>query len=47
MFVENLEFSQPEKIDEIIRVQTFIKAHSFCAANRDIYIHEADLRLPI
>jgi hypothetical protein len=27
--------------------RTFNNAHSFCAANRDMYIHDADLRLPM
>jgi len=26
--------------------RAFINAHSFCAANRDMYIHDADLRFP-
>ena len=26
---------------------TFIKAHSFCAASLDMYIHDADFRFPM
>lgn len=26
---------------------TFMKAHSFCAASLDMYIHEADFRFPM
>ena len=32
--------------NSIIKIFTFMKAHSFWAASRDIYIHEADLRFP-
>jgi hypothetical protein len=35
-------------VRKVVRLgRTFKNAHSFCAAKRDMYIQDADLRLPI
>lgn len=46
MFVENLGVNIRYCVKSRSNSFTFIKAHSFCAAKRDMYIHEADFRFP-
>ena len=53
VFVENLQEgksvrpSDPQCWPAVYHERTFMKAYSFSAASRDMYIHDADLRLPM
>ena len=46
VFVQNLLQIEIQNHMDNLSSQTFIKAHSFCAARRDMYIHDADFRFP-
>ena len=45
--VAKIYHSPPCESSRKYKARTFMKAHSFCAANLDKYIHEADFRLPM
>ena len=53
VFVENLQegksvrSSDPQWWPAVYPGHTFMNAYSFSAASRDMYIHDADLRLPM
>ena len=53
VFVEDLQEgksvrpSGPQCWPAVCPGRTFMKAYSFSAASRDIYIHDADFRLPM
>lgn len=46
VFMKNLEPRLNDTVEDYRNETTFMKAHSFWAARRDMYIHDADFRFP-